>query len=46
MAFASLWKCIETRTKPAITIEDFLKKLEEELNKNLSFKKKALPKKY
>ena len=28
-----------------ITIEDFLKKLEEELNKNLSFKKKALPKK-
>ncbi|MGB7531962.1 MAG: hypothetical protein WA977_03145 [Halobacteriota archaeon] len=29
-----------------ITIEDFLKKMEEELNKNLSFKKKALPKKY
>ena len=28
------------------TFHNFLKKLEEELNKNLSFKKKALPKKY
>jgi hypothetical protein len=28
------------------TFHNFLKKLEEELNKNLSFKKKALPKKF